>query len=216
MKSCNCPSCGAKIDFQSSLSVYAVCKYCQSMVVRRDLDVESIGKMAALPDDMSPLQIGTRGKFLGIGFGIIGRMKLSWSDGFWNEWFVIFDDGRKGWLAEAQGAYAVSFEIDKKEFAGLKKLKNIVLDKVIGRNLVLEKKILKIVDIKEAICAGSQGELPYAAPVGRKTTSIDLVGEDGDFASIEVAEGESARVYMGKYVTWEEMHCENFRILEGW
>jgi len=186
------------------------------MVVRRDLDVESIGKMAAIPDDMSPLQIGTRGKFLGIGFGIIGRMKLSWSDGFWNEWFVIFDDGRKGWLAEAQGAYAVSFEIDKKEFAGLRKLKNIVLDKVIGSNLVLEKKILKIVDIKEAICAGSQGELPFAAPVGRKTTSIDLVGEDGDFASIEVAEGESARVYMGKYVTWEELHCENFRILEGW
>ena len=83
------------------------------MVVRRDLDVESIGTMAALPQDMSPFQIGTQGKFDGVGFGIIGRMKLSWENGYWNEWFIVSEDGRKGWLAEAQGFYAVSFEIEE-------------------------------------------------------------------------------------------------------
>src|SRR5256885_2095546 len=54
----NCPSCGAQVDFQSNLSVYAVCKFCRSMIVRHDVNVESIGTMASLPDDMSPIQIG--------------------------------------------------------------------------------------------------------------------------------------------------------------
>jgi hypothetical protein len=215
MKSCSCPSCGANIDFQSSLSVYAVCKYCQSMVVRHDLDVELIGKMASLPEDMSPLQIGTSGIYNGIRFGIIGRIRLSWTDGFWNEWFIIFDDGRKGWLAEAQGFYAVNFEIDQDKLPDLKEFNKESSKSFLGKQLVISKKILKIVDIKEAVCVGSEGELPFTASQGRKITSIDLVGTNSEFASIEI-EGDQRHVYIGNYVEWEELHCHNFRILEGW
>jgi hypothetical protein len=211
MKSCNCPSCGASIAFQSSLSVYAVCKYCSSMVVRRDLDVESIGTMAALPQDMSPFQIGTQGKFDGVGFGIIGRMKLSWEDGYWNEWCILSEDGRRGWLAEAQGFYAVSFEIAENE-----ELKEKNLDSLpVGSFLKFHDSLLKIVDIKEATCVGCEGELPFVAPKGRKTKSLDLVGKSGEFASIEI-ENNQRRVYLGRYVEWENLHCQNFRILEGW
>ena len=211
MKSCNCPSCGASIAFMSSLSVYAVCKYCSSMVVRRDLDVESIGTMAALPQDMSPFQIGTQGKFNGVGFGIIGRMKLSWEDGDWNEWCILSEDGRRGWLAEAQGFYAVSFEIEENA-----EIKETNLDSLpVGSFLKFPDSLLKIVDIKEATCVGCEGELPFVAPKGRKTKSLDLVGQSGEFASIEI-ENNQRRAYLGRYVEWEDLHCQNFRILEGW
>ena len=53
MRKFACPSCGADVTFQSAQSVYTVCAYCQSMVVRTDVDVKSIGVMAALPDDMA-------------------------------------------------------------------------------------------------------------------------------------------------------------------
>jgi hypothetical protein len=211
MKSCNCPSCGANIPFQSSLSVYAICKYCSSMVVRRDLDVESIGTMAALPQDMSPFQIGAQGKFDGVGFGIIGRMKLSWEDGDWNEWFIVSEDGRKGWLAEAQGFYAVSFEIAENKKLEAKNLNSLE----VGSFLKLSDNLLKIIDIKEATCVGCEGELPFVAPIGRKTKSFDLVGKSGEFASIEI-ENYHRRVYLGRYVDWKDLHCQNFRILEGW
>jgi len=112
MKKYSCPSCGAEMVFHSGLSVYAVCPYCRSTVVRHDVDLEAIGTMATLPDDMSPLQIGTDGFYQGTRFSLVGRMKIGWKDGSWNEWFMLADDGRKGWLAEAQGFYAVSFEID--------------------------------------------------------------------------------------------------------
>ena len=39
MRKFACPSCGADVTFQSAQSVYAVCAYCQSMVVRTDVDL---------------------------------------------------------------------------------------------------------------------------------------------------------------------------------
>ena len=52
----NCPSCGAEVFFKSSVSVFAVCSHCQSMLVRHDMDLESLGSMAHVPDDVSPAQ----------------------------------------------------------------------------------------------------------------------------------------------------------------
>src|SRR5512139_643498 len=171
MKKFNCPSCGAEVVFTSNISVYAVCKYCSSMIVRHDLDVESIGIAAALPEDMSPFQIGTEGYYQGVHFSLVGRMKIGWEDGSWNEWFMVTDDGRKGWLAEAQGFYAVCFEVEPPplDFA-VRAIQHQKKDNsFIGSTLVLNSQKLKVVDSKKSSCLGSEGELPFAAPQGRLT-----------------------------------------------
>ena len=49
---------------------------------------------ASLPFDVSPIQIGTMGTFEGVGFTVIGRVRWGWTDGSWNEWLLLFDDGR--------------------------------------------------------------------------------------------------------------------------
>src|SRR5579859_6266708 len=104
-----CPSCGAEVEFKSTLSVFSVCPFCHSTLVRRDLKLETLGKMAELPEDMSPFQVGTAGKFEGHPFELLGRVRLAWDDGSWNEWFAQFSNGREGWLAEAQGITLMSF-----------------------------------------------------------------------------------------------------------
>ncbi len=251
MKKYNCPSCAAEVVFQSSLSVYAVCKYCNSMIVRRDVDVESIGTMAALPDDMSPLQIGTGGFYNDLRFTIIGRMKIGWDDGVWNEWFLYTDDGRRGWLAEAQGSYGISFELDdllpeeanasltdfilqyengsarttlsnENPDSLLNKVSGFIKKKLtgkiefgLGKYFELNGKKLKVSDIKRATCIGSEGELPFTAPKGRQTLSVDLTGGNGEFACIEMLDGKQ-RIYVGNYVEWDELRCDNLRPLEGW
>lgn len=208
------------------------------MIVRHDVDVESIGTMAALPDDMSPLQIGTGGMYRGQRFGIIGRMKIGWEGGVWNEWFLVMDSGRKGWLAEAQGSYTISFEVDEPLQPNTEK----ILDQWVatfqedtdsrkysqeyeesaykrwsglGLYITLNDQKLKVADIKQATCLGSEGELPFTAPQGRKTLSIDLLGSDGEFGGIEILNGRR-RIYLGDYVEWDEMQCQNLRALEGW
>lgn len=222
MKKATCPSCGAAVVFRSSLSVYVVCAYCKSMIVRRDVDVDSIGIMAALPDDMSPLQIGTTGNYSGTSFTIIGRIKIGWEHGVWNEWFLHVDDGRRGWLAEAQGSYGVSFEVDyafspdsSDNFPENSQMIEFGRLPAIGCYILLNHQRFKVVDVKRSTCIGSEGELPFIASSGRQTVSADLLGPAGEFASIEVVDGKS-RVYVGAYVEWDDLGCQNLRPLEGW
>jgi hypothetical protein len=69
-----CPACGAELAFASRTSVFAVCAYCRSTVVRRDVNLETLGKMAELAPDLSPLQLGVRGKFEGKGYKVSGGL----------------------------------------------------------------------------------------------------------------------------------------------
>lgn len=214
-----CPACGAPGRFHASISVYAVCAYCQSMILRHDVDVEAFGKMAALPPDMSPLQIGTRGVFDGIGFALVGRLKIGWQDGHWNEWFMFTEDARKGWLAEAQGYYAVCFE-EALQVDGRERInRNFETWKPQpGERLFMDQQAYEVVDIKDCICLGSEGELPLLANRGRRTKSIDLAG-GGGFASLELyshGARREARFYSGRYVEWDALKLENTRPLEGW
>lgn len=87
----SCPSCGAPVVFQSASSVFAVCAYCSSTLVRHDQNLEDIGKMAALVEDRSPLQLGTEGSYKGVHFALIGRIQIKYEQGIWNEWHLLFD-----------------------------------------------------------------------------------------------------------------------------
>ena len=115
MKTANCPSCGADIRFQSAVAVMAVCGYCKSTLVRHDLELENIGKMAALLADASPLQLGTQGRYRDKPFTVVGRIQLRYSQGLWNEWYILFADQRGGWLGEMLGNYVVTFPVKTTE-----------------------------------------------------------------------------------------------------
>ncbi len=219
MKLFACPTCGAQVRFQSRQSVYAVCEYCSSMIVRSDVDVEAIGTMAALPDDMSPLQIGTEGKYRGEHFGIIGRVKMSWDAGLWNEWCLLMDDGRRGWLAEAQGTFAIAFELELTQLpasflTGGNKGSFVMMPKL-GMYIPIKGIDYRVMDIKKTVCVGSEGELPFPAPKGRESVCVDLLSKNGEFASIELYDG-AAKLYAGHYIEWGDMRPTNIRELEGW
>ena len=108
MKTANCPSCGAPVSFRSAASVYAVCEFCRSTLLRDGEDLKNLGRMADLMDDPTLIQIGSEGTYRGIHFGVIGRIQLRHESGLWNEWHILFDDARSAWLSEAGGEYVVS------------------------------------------------------------------------------------------------------------
>ena len=205
-----CPACGAEVDFKSRSAVFAVCSYCNSTLVRHDLDLEAIGKMAELPPDMSPLQVGTRGSYDGKRFELLGRLKIAWEDGTWNEWYALFDDGQEGWLAEAMGFFMVSFPKPLPprlpEGDTLK----------VGQQLELApQQRFSVDDLKQATCVGSEGELPFPAPQGRESLSVDLSGPEETFANLEYA-ADGTRLYMGRYVDFDDLKLSNLRELDGW
>jgi hypothetical protein len=204
-----CPACGAEVKFKNRTSLFNVCSFCTSMLVRTDVDLESIGKMAALLPDMSLLQIGTRGRLKGKLFEVIGKHRLQWEDGAWNEWYVLFDDGRTGWLAEAQGFFMMSFLSDYTvNVSSANELKP-------GQELNLGKETFVVEDIKSAKSLGAIGELPVQTFQGKNTISVDLSGPNETFASLDFS-GSVATVYLGQYVDFDEFKFDNLKELDGW
>ncbi|MDV6333251.1 DUF4178 domain-containing protein [Asticcacaulis sp. 201] len=216
-----CPSCGAPVRFTSSVTVSAVCSYCQTLVVRKDLDVEAIGKMATLPEDMTPFRIGTEAYDGAVAIRLIGRVRMAWADGFWNEWFFVREDGGKGWLAEAQGTYALSYEPDAPVEDNIKRAvdrwvaQKDTISTIVGKTLILGDQLYTVTDRKVADCVACEGELPIISPRGRRSVSFDFMGETDTFASVESSNDE-VRVFVGRYVEWGELKASKLKPVKGW
>lgn len=210
MLTLNCPSCGAGVNFQSKASVFAVCSFCKSTLVRHDLNLENIGKIAELRDDLTPIQIGTSGVFRNENFEVVGRMKVAYEDGFWNEWFVILSSGEVGWLAEAQGFYALL----KPSQAEIPSRGSIHVGAVFqfGKG---DDSYYEVDDIHDVTCIYSEGELPVNAVQGRASCSVDLRGFEEQMGTIEYANNED-RLYIGAYQDFDKFAFKNLRPIDGW
>ena len=108
-RSSSCPNCGAPVQFTWSSSVQTVCDYCKSIIVRTDVDLRKVGAVADLPIDASPIQLLTEGRFDDRHFVVTGRILYEYDQGGWNEWHLMFNDGKSGWLSDAQLDYDISF-----------------------------------------------------------------------------------------------------------
>ncbi|HYB19804.1 MAG TPA: DUF4178 domain-containing protein [Thermodesulfobacteriota bacterium] len=209
MKECSCPSCGAPVVFKSPASILAVCEYCSSTLVRHDVDLENVGKMAELQADGSPLQLGAAGRYGKVSFTVVGRIQLRYQQGLWNEWHLLFDDQRSGWLGESKGTYAISFltEVGDKipRFEDLHP----------GQRLVLKGQTYEVTNLEKAFCVGGRGELPFQIGPGYAAPSADLTGPGDGFATLDYSE-EKPLVFMGEYVEFEELHLSGLRELNGW
>ena len=204
----NCPNCGAPIQFRSKVSIYTTCTYCRSNIIRRDMDLEKIGEVSELLNDMSPFQVGTTGQYLGVGFRLLGRIKVGYSGGMWSEWFVLFDDNREGWLAEAQGLYMMSFEHKNAPIPPYKRTQ-------VGQKITFENDRFVVDDRRKINYLGSEGELPYVFKHGFKGASIDLRGPNKKFLNFLYGpDGDQA--FAGYYVPFEEFQFKDLRPLDGW
>jgi len=168
----------------------AVCGYCRSTLVRHDMDLENLGKMAELADDRSPFALRFRGKYRSVGFELIGRLQLRYEDGYWNEWFARFDDGRMGWVSEGSGLCYLTFVLPLD--STLPPIESLQPGQVVklGHNE------FTVSDIEHATCVAVEGELPFRAMPGYDAPSVDLQSETG-FASIDYSD-TPPRLYVGE------------------
>jgi hypothetical protein len=177
------------------------------MLVRREASLESIGRVAEVPDDISPFQLQTTGTFEGRHFTLVGRIRKTWSQGSWNEWCANFDEAQFGWLAEAQGDLVMTFEQPPQS--------PLPLDLAPGTGVPIAGKSFVVSDVKAVDVTAAEGELSSGAITGARMTSIDLKGPGLTFATIEI-DDTRPRLFVGRYVEFEECRFSNLRALEGW
>ena len=207
MREVACPSCGAPVRFVSAQSLLAVCGYCRASLIRRDLDVEQIGTMAALLEDVTPLQLGAEGVWRGTHFAAVGRVQVRWQGGRWNEWYCVFDDGKSGWLGEADGELSVSFETTVAE--PLPAWESLAP----GVRVTLGGVAYEVTDRRQAEVVAGEGELPFRVEAGYKTASADLRSTTASFATLDYGEA-SPRLYVGEIVELAALRMRGLRELD--
>ena len=199
-----CPSCGAEVVFRSATSAMAVCEYCRSTLLREGDAVRDAGKMAVVLEDYSPIRITTSGMYAGQAFGVVGRIQLRYEDGFWNEWYILFDDGSAGWLSDASGQYAVTLDTgladDAPPFGQI----------VPGGQYAWDGVTFTASDLRTARCIAGEGELPFQVGPGWQAKVADY-RQGVRFLTLDYSEGARPRRYAGKAVGLGDLRCQLLR-----
>src|SRR5579859_5792572 len=205
----NCPNCGAPIKFLWSSAVQTTCEFCRSILVRRDVDLERVGEVADRPPDSSPLQIASEGIYGGKAFVVVGRILYEYEAGGWNEWHLVFNDGKSGWLSDAQLEYDISFltpspgELDR---AG---------SQVCGNKFQWNQTEYEVTSLTRAHYKSVEGELPFEYWGKEDVLFADLRTAGGQFATIDYSD-EKPLLFLGEAVGFDDLRLKNLREFEGW
>jgi hypothetical protein len=197
-----------------------VCSYCRHILVRKDDTYEATEHTSLVADDCTPYQIGSEGWYRGVHFGIIGRVRMAWSAGFWNEWHLFLDDGRFGWLTESQGQLAILFEEQSVEFLNYFREAMHLSEapgRFLGNQITVEQIQYTCRDTKIASCIALEGELPKFIARHEQRVCIDMSSRQSRCITAEIdSERDTLRVFTGEYVSFQDLRVSHLRELEGW
>lgn len=205
----SCPNCGASIRFLWAQAVQTTCMYCKAILVRRDLDLETVGLQANYPETMSPIQIGTEGKWRGKTFVVVGRLAYAWARGRWNEWYCRLNDGNAAWLSDAQLEYAMTVEI-----APDNELPNPNAVYV-GQTFVWDNHAYDVATVTHASYLGTEGELPFTSYSRETSLFVDLQNDSGELATVDFSDTTPV-LYVGEYCDFDSLAFKQLREFDGW
>jgi uncharacterized Zn finger protein (UPF0148 family) len=206
--SSSCPSCGAPITFQHAASVVVVCTSCDSTVARQDEGVKLIGKATRFIRELSPIQVGARGKVGSRGFQVVGGLRRARSRVRWNEWFLRFEDGESGWLGEGNGQFQL--------YDSLPEL--IVLPPSRprpGARLAQGETEWVVVESQSASIVAIDGELPFVPRLNVSSPYLDVRTGDGKVGTVDYT-GQEPVLWVGRVVELSALTMEGLRAFAGW
>jgi len=195
----SCPSCGAALNFRPGTMV-TVCPYCKALAARRDRDPELLGKVADLVDTGSPLGLGATGTHAGRAFTLAGRVQLRHPlGGVWDEWYLALEDGRWGWLAEAQGRFYLTFT--QAPHGTLPPAEALQPG---GQADLGPDGLWTVGEVSQATFHSAEGEIPWAVDPGASYRYADLSGRSGAFATLDYSE-EPPLFFLGRETPLAEL-----------
>ena len=216
MISASCPSCGAPIEFTHAASASVVCGNCRSTVVNTGTDELVIaGKLSAFSRDLSPLKLGTTGKWGGRRFTIIGGLRMVRPQVRWNEWYLRLEGGKAGqaevgWLGEGHGFYQMFSEPPQTVDVRLRRLRP-------GKRINIGDERWHVMEAAEAAVGAAEGELPFRVVQDLPRRYADLRSVDGKKVGTLSAEDDgSVTLWVGRIVGLEALELEGVRAFGGW
>lgn len=209
LQNANCPNCGAPVLFRWEQAVQTTCHYCKSILVRTDVALEVVGSVADLPVESSPVQLGTEGVYRNAAFRTVGRILYEWEQGIWNEWHIVFADGKNGWLSDAQLEYDISFlTASPTAIPDANSIKRAQRFNWAGA-------AYEVTSLTKARYRGVEGDLPFVYWDKWDVVFADLRTRDGRFGTIDYTETPPL-LFLGEASDFDSLQLRNLRSFEGW
>jgi hypothetical protein len=192
------------VNVAARFSHVAVCAHCRSTVVFGEDAAEVVGRMSVLPETRSPLFVGASGEIDGRRFDVLGRVRYGWARGYWDEWFIGWQTGERGWLSEDEGEVAL-------EDVG--RLERAELDwRSVGPGDVVSAAGTdwRVTERGTATCEGGEGQLPFVVQAGQALPFLDL--EAGDrVGTLERSEDGETLLFYGRPLPWQAIRLDRTR-----
>lgn len=199
----SCPACGVAVESVSAHTRSLQCPHCGNWIYLSGSGWASSGSFEHALDAPSMLRIG-RGGTLSVSDGdnrkfvVAGRLRLTYTGGYWDEWWLEFDDGIHQWLEEDDGRYrlhsAVSMSVPLVAVQAAK----------VGGQLSANGKNWFISERLDAQLAGTEGALPVAVQPNERVVCLDLMG-NGEKLSLE-ASGFDVSITRSEKVAGDSFH----------
>jgi len=189
-----CPQCGYRIERKVGTSALIVCPACNSSLFLENEAVRNAGKMAMLVKEPTLLSLRKTFSYRGWRFTPLGRVRYDYGDGFWDEWWVVSDNGGTNWMSVDEGDVSIESQVKdiKTKYLPFEELK-------IGTQLRVGGQLLTITEKNSCVCVGAEGELPFRPSSGETFNFVDLLGPKGAMFTIEYYP-DTIECYKGTWV----------------
>lgn len=188
-----CPSCGAGHTVYNPGVMTIVCEYCGNAVYWDQEKIANAGTQSILPEGFSRLYRGATGALFNKRFRVLGRIRYSFGKGFWDEWFLEFENGSITWLTEDNHEFALEQRIAAPDVPPIDRLSP-------GTSLTVNTKAYVIEEVGQAECLGVEGDLPIQAQSGETYAFADGSTPDGNYTIGIEYDATPPTVFLGRWI----------------
>lgn len=175
-----------------------------------------------MSDNFSKIKIGTKGIYNNMPFIVVSQIKIRDVYGFWNEWFIKFENGTKGILTDILNDFSIFIPYEKNSHNFLKKYLNISFQEVTKfpkfEKIILDRyyEIGLINYLSTKITKGlieeKYGEIDFNL---NEHISIALFKRDNFLMKCIVDKDEQPHFYMGEPINEFNLNLFNIQTLES-
>ena len=200
-RSVQCPSCGSPLELSHRSVRVVKCEACETVSAIDREGVDPLGKSATLTDFMSALSLGAIGTVEGRRFQALGRVRFEYQDGYWDEWYLMFDDGTDAWLEEDEGELTL---VRQEPVVGDVPFPASVRP---GERVSIAERSIYVMEVGKAKLIGMEGQLPRGHFVGLEMNYLDGIS-DGASVMLEFMK-TGVECFVGHKVNFDDIELEN-------
>ena len=179
-----------------------ICEYCGTAIYWDQDKVMAAGKQSLLPEGFTRLYRGASGHLKGQNFLVTGRVRYSFGRGFWDEWFLEFQDGSIGWLTEDNHELALQNRRDLKNCPPANALSPGSMFRAWNMEFIVQ-------EVGHAECVGVEGELPIRVETGEKYLFADASTPDGKYTLGIEYDHDPPAAFLGRWLKYSDLRLDD-------